>query len=369
MRTVYIISNSLKSLCIDEMFTSSNKYEYNFAKQLSKHTKVIILTLGLNEGTIVSDDDLELVGVDNCNVNSKFKNMLFTKTLKCLEPGVVIFWSYIPFKVVSMLLLKWCSSHKIIQFVYDSHKPSIKNLGKVKKIILNIFFGVGKILSRFFDGYIFFQEKAAKRLRVERKPYLVIKPAVEEYSDFHPLNTTGKFLVTYCGTFSTLNCIDVFLESLPYFKDLPIAFEFYGYGLLKEDVMKAAEKFDYFKYGGSVNNEKIKNIYAKSNLLLAPRILNDEAMDFAFPSKVFECIVTGVPVLTTALLNDEVFLENVAIIDKITPYDMYTHIYRIYKNYSDFKYKAQKAKEYILANYSFENYTLEILSFINKFIQ
>lgn len=364
MKTVYIISNKLNTLDANSVNTSSAKYEYNLSKYLSRLTKVVILTLGLNDGEVIKDGTLELVGVDKPEIKEKSKETLFVRKLKTLESGVVIFWGYLPLKLLPMLYLKIRRLHKCIQFVYDSHKPAIQNYSSVKKMLLNAYFGFGKMLSRFFDGYIFFQDMAAKRLKVEKKPYIVIKPGVDSAQNYSPDNN-DSFLVSYCGTFSVLNGIDVFLKALPYFKDLPVTFEFYGYGLLEKDVEKTAQEFPYFKYGGVVTNEDVTKIYERSSLLINLRLLDDEAMDFAFPSKAFECISTGIPVLTTPVLKEKEFLEGTVVIEDITPEEIYNKIKDVYENKDFYAEKALKARDYVLDKYSFENSAREIFSFID----
>ena len=54
-------------------------------------------------------------------------------------------------------------------------------------------------------------------------------------------------------------------------------------------------------YKGFVSNEKIKNILLNGDLLIIPRLKSIKTLRYTFPSKLFEYMLSGTPVLMTKI--------------------------------------------------------------------
>ena len=64
MKTLFLISESINSLNINEMTQSSQKYELNFAESLSEYMRVVIISFAF-KGFYASKGNLELNGIGN----------------------------------------------------------------------------------------------------------------------------------------------------------------------------------------------------------------------------------------------------------------------------------------------------------------
>ncbi|MBR7132914.1 MAG: glycosyltransferase family 4 protein [Clostridia bacterium] len=365
IKTVYFIASEIESLNCKEMTSSSQKYKYWLAHYLSKYINVKIISICAPRTKREKNGNLELVGTDEKKYGKRFKFLNILSELKNDGQVVIIFWGYDLFFVLGMLYIKLFKKQICIPFEFDSHKPAMCTLTGLKRAIINLKFSIGKFFIRFFKGIIVFQEKAINRFAMEGKHTLVLKPSVITGQPSIYNQCLESFEITFAGTFTELNGIDALISSLEGLKDLPIQINLCGDGPLLKQVLEAEKRYDFFHYKGRLAEEELYDIYKKSSLLLNLRRLDDEAMDYAFPSKTFECINTGIPLLTTRVLEDKEFLENVFIIDDITPRAIAEKIRYIYNN-KELAYRmANAAKKYVDGKYSFESAAKKLVKFIN----
>lgn len=349
------------------MTTSSSKYEYDLAYYLSSYVPVKLFTMQLPVGQTESQGNVVLIGCKDPQAGNdpKKKQRALYRTVQThrTESPVLVFWGYDAIAVKTMLRVKKSLGIPVISFIFDSHKPAVSVFNMLIRVRLNLRFARGMRLTRRLDGYIFFQEAAARRVSVKQKPYLVIKPGVRQTESLY---IAGKptFTVTYCGTFSRLNGTDALLDSLRYLRDKHIEIRVCGYGPLQGAVKQAAEEYPFFHYDGMLNDQELTALYEKSDLLLNLRRLDDEAMDYAFPSKTFEYVSTGVPMLTTAVLKDPSFLEYAYILDRVNGEQVARQIQAAYDDRLNGAERASRLKQYIEKEYSFEAIAARVYEFL-----
>ena len=235
----------------------------------------------------------------------------------------------------------------------------------MEKIIIDSIFSCGRSFVRFLDGFIFFQEIAIKRLKIKNKPVLVTKPGVNPYCIQRKIKN-NIFTASFCGTFTELNGIDKLLQAIKNFPEEEIQFFFVGDGPLLSQVEELALNKANVKYIERSDANQVDSIYECSDLLFNLRDLNDEAMNFAFPSKTFECASMAIPMITTKLLDDNVFINNAVIIDNVTVEEITKAIEKVVKNYQIYKDKSMLLKKYIDERYSFDNCALELYDFLKQ---
>ncbi len=362
MLNIFVLSESLSNFERDSFDYAAAKYEYDLCKSLSKIANITVLSSKLQYSSKICDDNITMLGV----AKGKSKYAAVREIVdKCDGDKVLIFWGYDLIKCLSLLSVRFLCNIRCIPFIYDTHKVAVSSYSILKKTLAEIYFGLGKFILRFFDAYILFQKKAAKRLRIDKKSFLVTKPGISQMKALPREPYNEKFQITYCGTLSSLNGVDVLLNSFPHLTDINAQFILCGVGPLLNDVIEAEKKYDFVKYGGLISERELKILYSNSDLLLNLRKTDDEAMDFAFPSKIFECIGAGVPVLTTKVLDDEEFTNNTYIINNATVDDLVCAIRFAINDRNNSFAKAEKAKRYIEDNYSFDKSAEAIVDFID----
>lgn len=361
MLNVYLLSECFDTFDRESIAHAAKKYEYDFCKSLSEYANITVLTTKLQYPAQLTDGNVVLRGV----AKGKRKYAAVREIVGKNEgKSVLIFWGYDLVKVVQMIKINAMRKIKCVPFIYDTHKIAIKNFSFLKKAFAEIYFSLGKALIRFFDGFIFFQNMAAKRLKVKDKPFIVIKPGVNK-TNACSIKQQEDFLITYCGTLSELNGLDALLDSLKYFDSSNVKFAFCGRGPLLNKVIEAENKYDFVSFKGLLSGKDLDELYSESSLLLNLRRVDDEAMYYAFPSKIFECISSGIPVLTTKVLDDKEFVENTYILDAVTPENIADKIKFAIKDKENAGEKAKRAKSYIEEKYSFDKSARKVLDFIN----
>ncbi len=192
---------------------------------------------------------------------------------------------------------------------------------------------VNKSLIRKFFRYVFdfFTKRAIKKcdkLIVLNKyaamkfapgiPYLVVEGGVagELIKPLQSVEHRQKVIV-YSGALTEYSGILPMIDAMNSVDDPEISLEIYGDGVLKEEVIKHVNKCKNVKYMGRVSNKEMLEIQKHAWLLVNPRLVNDPISQVTFPSKLFEYMLSGTPVLTTKLNGlTEDLIENTFWIEK-----------------------------------------------------
>lgn len=148
MKLVFL-SSSIKTLNINHMKTSSEKFEYELVYNLiiNENIDVSIYSDQLKMGDIQSNMNVKLIGIRGKTKVITYKN--FHSLLKKInKPDLIIFYGYDLMKVIGMIWIKYKNKIKTLSFIFDTHQGAIKNFSYVKKNFSNIYFNISiKLLS------------------------------------------------------------------------------------------------------------------------------------------------------------------------------------------------------------------------------
>lgn len=366
VKRIYIVTDAIKSLKMEEAQTSSHKYELTLARALGRYTDVIVLSTSLPIGTKWNDNQLELVGVKSSE-GYQYEGLLNALSQYSNKDSAVLFWGYDLRKVWAILYIKYKLKYKCIAFQYDTHTCAISTLPRIKRMLVDVYFRIGMKLITLCDGFILFQDKAVDRLHVRRKRYLVSKPGVEEREIDRSFGR-DKFVVAYCGSFTYLNGMHALIDSFELIKEENFEILICGDGPMLNEVLEAEQKYSFVHYRGLLNQEELESVYEKANVLLNLRITDDEAMDFAFPSKVFEYISLKIPLISTLVMEEREFVENVWVVESLNAEHVANAIKTVYHNFDLAEAKAERLARYIRDKYSNEEMTKRIYSFIESVV-
>ena len=368
---LYIISGGITSFSKSDLTSSSSKYELGLAKALSKYCRVTILSASLPRGVFSCCENLILKGI-----KAREKGIMGYRRLNNLissifedgtkEQRFVIFWGYNPFDLAVFLKAERILKLKCIPFIYDHHGEAIKNLSFVKKTIVDHFYRTGLRLVRRFKAFILFQESAATEMKLSA-PFLVSKPGVDSCDERLPLKTDSpSFNLVFAGTLSHLNGIDVLLEGFV-LANIPNAYlHIYGSGPLGGLVSQYCTKYDHILFHGRVSDQALQVAYANADLLVSLRIPDDYAMKFSFPSKLFEYMATGRPVLTTRIISDFSLDEYVYVVDDMSTNTISSCLKSIYADSNHASTKAENARAYVCKHYNYDTLSQDIIQFLKQ---
>ncbi len=364
---IIIVTRAITTLDMSKANTSSHKYELALAQSLARYTTVTVLSLAASadEGKVIGQ--LKLIGL-------KAANKHFSPTLAHAlqqyqnENAVVLFWGFDPKLIGPILSSVHGMSLKCIAFEYDSFKPYVNALPQPKRLLCDLYLRMGMAMVRHCNGFILFQEKAVTRLRINQKKYLVCKPGFKA-KQINRDTSKDRFVVVYSGSFTKLNGINSLLGAFDLLQNEGIEFILCGDGPMEKEVAEATEKFSFVHYMGLLKQAELDRVYEEADVLLNLRVMNDEAMDFSFPSKLFEYISMQIPIITTRTLPETEFAENATIVDALDAQHIAEAVLSVRGNYAKAELKARHLFDYIQSTYSNEEMTRQIYCFMKEIVQ
>lgn len=221
---------------------------------------------------------------------------------------------------------------------------------------------------RTCDRYIVLNKYVVEKYLPD-KPYIVVEGGVDEddISDYEKENTKKlQHNILFCGALNEYNGILPLIQAMDYLKDIDVSLDIYGSGYLESDVKKAAENNDRIRYWGRVSNDIVIQKQREAWLLINPRIIDNLISKVTFPSKTFEYMLSGTPVLSTRLNGYGPEYQNYMFwLEDTKPKTISDEIKHLYRYTSDEMYFfGNNAREMILASKTWEIQSKKIAEFL-----
>ncbi|WP_285959009.1 glycosyltransferase [Thomasclavelia spiroformis] len=202
------------------------------------------------------------------------------------------------------------------------------------------------------------------------KSYIVVDGGVAE-EDIEKYNNTiiknKEHNVVYSGALTEYNGVKTLIKAMNELKMTDIYLDIYGSGYLEEEVRQAERDNPHIRYHGRVSNAEVMKKQQEAWLLVNPRIVNDPIAQVTFPSKTFEYLLSGTPVLSTRLNGYSDEYKEVMIFCGDSALEISKAIGEI-RNINDevLNDMAQNAKKFIINQRNWEIQTKKIYNFIKK---
>lgn len=107
--------------------------------------------------------------------------------------------------------------------------------------------------------------------------------------------------IIYAGSLSESYGIKTLINSIICHKEICFEMVFYGTGDLVSEIKKLSVCDNRIKYGGVLAPSKMREEFSKSDFLINPRPARSFQSVNSFPSKIFEYILSGTPLISTNL--------------------------------------------------------------------
>ncbi|MEH7440209.1 glycosyltransferase [Neobacillus drentensis] len=262
-------------------------------------------------------------------------------------------------------------SAKIYLIVTDL--PQFMDLGQSKlKAFLKKFDWMSiKKMQRQFDGFILYASKMAEILSIPDDKWLLMEGSYDnnEIIDVHIEDSRKQKAIMYSGKLDEQYGIRMLLDAFMSIEDSNIELWLTGGGNAEGYIKECVKKDFRIKfYGFLPSREDVLKFQKQSALLVNMRLPSEPASDYCFPSKMFEYMATGIPVLTFKLGGiPQDYSEFIYFIDEETQEALSQALTGIlYKPGNELIDKGISARKFILDNKTTYNQCQKIINFIKR---
>lgn len=219
------------------------------------------------------------------------------------------------------------------------------------------------------DDYILYAASMAEFLQIKHKPWLLMEGSINiNDADIisGQINDPQKFIVMYSGVIDKQYGIEELINAFKYLDD---KFELWltGGGKFEDKVRKMSAEDKRIKYYGFLPNRKeLLILQQKASVLINMRNPSERASSYCFPSKLFEYMLTGKPVISCKLGGiPKEYYHYLIILKTIKALDIAEAIKKVAamseNDRSDF---GKKAQNFIIENKNNNIQAKRILNFI-----
>lgn len=259
---------------------------------------------------------------------------------------------------------------QIIQIVPDL--PEYMNFEK-KSIIFNVLKKIDTFclykLTRFVDKYILFSKYMASKLKIDEKKYLVIEGMVDNSKTEKSKNKrTNKNIIMYAGGINQKYGIYDLINAFKMAKKYNFELHLYGYCSNIKELEQLIGDDNSIKYYGMKPRNEILEREQEATILINPRKNTEEFAKYSFPSKTFEFLMSGVPVMMYKLDSIPTEYDEYIIYIKANTIEEFSkELERVMStNKKELIKFGEKAQKFIIERKNNILQTKKILEFISK---
>ena len=347
------------------------KFNNNLIKGLSCHEKIVslaALSCGKNKVPAIHEkiDGVEYYCVKNtdkiCNKVVRVKELYKTgkKIIKDEKPRFIICDS-ISF-ALSYVAIKLGKRFNIPTVAIVTDVPE-KYCGNGKTISMKL---TAKYMKKY-EAYILLSQSMNEIVNKKNKPYLIMEGACGDIPGLRQ-KSKDKKIILYSGSLwkGSLG-LEYFVKGFIQANLKDVELHFYGVGAFASTLEKIHKVYPQIKYMGCVTNEEVVKKQAEAHLLFNSRPKDLEFSKYSFPSKTFEYMVSGTPLLMTRLYSipDEYFNYTYCIEEETSEF-VCEKLKEIFSNYNAAEEKGLKARQFIIENKTAIIQSKRIIEFINS---
>ena len=284
------------------------------------------------------------------------------------EAIVFVYSMHSPFLAAAKQIKRYHKNTKVAMLVLDLPQFMDMNMSPLKKILKKIDWRTIRKHMKYVDKYILYSRHMAEFLQLKEGSYTVMEGSFDPslLVERSQKADDGKISVMYSGVLDLRYGIKELLSAMDKLDD--------GYELwltgngnavpLIEDKAKSDARIKYFGYFPS--REELLKKQSEATMLISTRDPSEPASRYCFPSKIFEYMISGNPVISTVIagIPDEYF-EYLIPIESIDPDTLAGKITEIATmDRSERSALGEKSRSYILENKNNVAQMKKVLEFI-----
>lgn len=274
-------------------------------------------------------------------------------------------------KLNAALYIRKVTNAKIYVIIPDI--PELVNLGagRIKKIGKRYAAMEMKKLFAYVDGFVLYSEHMAEYYGLSDDKWILMEGVFDDsearFDSIEKNNSTIKKLM-YCGALDEYRGIPQLLNA---FSKLDKNYELWLCGAGRSDnlIHEMAKKDPRIKHFGYLDSrEDVLDLERQADILIHTRDVNSPAAPYCFPSKLFEYMVTGKPVLSVDIPGiPREYFRYLIKIDDLSEKGIYNALMHV-KNMDneEIQKRGDAEREYVLNNKNSKCQAAKIIRFMER---
>lgn len=262
---------------------------------------------------------------------------------------------------------------RFLPFIFDLPVMSKQVSGGFRGWLINQNHKQQSEIMRRLKEVIILNENVAIDFKLDR--YIVIEGGittrdifVDCNSDRHVRDISTVFKVFYSGSITKHQGVDNLIEAFQYLDKDKYSLTICGRGDLSIWVEERCIKAKNMKYLGILPTEQLCKLQEESDLLIIPQPCSSPNVRYQFPSKIFEYMISGTPVLSVNLPGLLIeYQQFIYMTDGFSPVELSQSIQKVCAiPRSEREIKGKSARKFILENKTWTRQCKKIITYINK---
>ncbi len=262
---------------------------------------------------------------------------------------------FTPVSAAVVIYSKIAKIKRVVTFtdlsLFTFQENRIRGMKWYKKIVIKPYVKLTNYLQTNYDGYILFSKPMLEVVNAKLKPCIILEGIYNEINVELNSEHSKKNAIAHAGTLSQLVGINNILDTFSEIK-LETKLWLMGSGDMNEEITLKSKMDSRIEFLGFIPKKEVFKRLQEARVLLILRNINDEYTKYSFPSKLFEYMVSGTPVITTRLkgIPDE-YYPYLYLLDTMDAHECAKTISEILKKSDEELFKfGNEAKNFILKN-------------------
>lgn len=277
---------------------------------------------------------------------------------------------------VFTLLGAWITRSKAVAMIYDINVP-----GETvpSTYFYKLDYWLHKKLLPLFDGLVVITDSISNDF-APKIPFIRVEGGIknELVQRFTNVirktkngNAKSPFILVVAGGLDEANGISVILEAFSLLEGDNYRLEIAGAGPLENIVQRAANRDERINFHGFISFDEVLKLYDSADVLVNMRLTKAINTRYFFPSKIMECLISGVSVISTCPGHvSEEFSDFAFLLKEESPVDLANMVKYVASLAPDIRAdKAVKAQEYMIRNKTWDVQGLRVVKFINSLFE
>ena len=281
---------------------------------------------------------------------------------------VIVFSMHTAFIAAACHIKKKRPDTKVVLIVPDLPQYMDYSMNRVKKILKDMDWQRIRGFMKHVDKYVLYAAPMADFLGLKDGKWIVMEGSINSDLIGEKTEDNGKISIMHSGALDLRYGIPEVLDAM---KLLDNRFELWltGAGNAKDLIEERAAQDCRIKYYGYLpSRRELLNKQASATMLINPRKETEEGSRYCFPSKLFEFMISGRPVISCMLDGMPAeYSEYLVELKSVTPENIAEEAERVAEmSEEDRQDLGNKAKHFILVEKNKYIQTKKMMEFINS---